>query len=78
MVDHSARPGTGTTAAQELHRIDQEFAKKDIEAAGFIFDSQSNVLRNSNDDRSMLVFDDRIRGRTDRFIYRFHKPKDRT
>ncbi|MBW2691664.1 MAG: class I SAM-dependent methyltransferase [Deltaproteobacteria bacterium] len=77
IVDHSAMPGTGATAAQELHRIDQEFAKKDVETAGFIFDGESNVLRNSKDDRSMLVFDDRVRGKTDRFVFRFLKPKDR-
>jgi predicted methyltransferase len=76
IVDHSAKSGTGTAAAQDLHRIDQEFARKDIEAAGFKFDGESNVLRNSHDDRTVLVFDDRIRGRTDRFVYRFIKTKD--
>lgn len=75
VVDHAARRGTGRDAAQDLHRIDEEFAREDIEAAGFVFDGASDLLRNPDDDRTMLVFDDRIRRRTDRFVYRFIKPK---
>lgn len=74
VVDHAARPGTGMESAQDLHRIDEEFARKDIESAGFLFDGESSVLRNPDDDRTMLVFDERIRRRTDRFVYRFVKP----
>jgi predicted methyltransferase len=77
IVDHSAKPGTEQRAAQDLHRIDEAFAKKDIESAGFAFDAKLNALRNSDDDRTMLVFDDRIRRRTDRFVYRFIKAKAR-
>ena len=73
IVDHSAKPGTGKSAAQELHRIDESFAKTDIESAGFVFDRESKVLRNPDDDRTMLVFDERIRRKTDRFVYRFLK-----
>lgn len=77
IIDHSAKPGTGKAAAQDLHRIDEEFAKEDIRAAGFVFDGESNLLRNPDDDRAILVFDDRIRRRTDRFVYRFIKAKAR-
>jgi predicted methyltransferase len=73
IVDHSAEPGTGKRAAQDLHRIDESFTKKDIESAGFVFDRESNVLRNPEDERTMLVFDYRIRRKTDRFVYRFLK-----
>jgi predicted methyltransferase len=73
IVDHSARAGTGKRAAQDLHRIDESFARKDIESAGFVFESESDVLRNAGDDKAMLVFDDRIRRKTDRFVYRFIK-----
>jgi predicted methyltransferase len=71
VVDHAAKPGTGKAAAQDLHRIDSDFARRDIESAGFVFDGESSALRNPNDDRSMVVFDERIRRRTDRFVYRF-------
>jgi predicted methyltransferase len=74
IVDHVAVAGTGSTAAQNLHRIDKDFAKKDIEAAGFIFEASSDVLRNPDDDHTLLVFDPKIRRKTDRFVYRFKKP----
>jgi len=77
IVDHAAKPGTGKEAAQGLHRIDEKFARKDIEAAGFVFDGELEVLRNPADERTMSVFDDRIRRRTDRFVFRFIKGKAR-
>ncbi len=73
VVDHSALANTGLSAAQELHRIDEAFAKQDIESAGFTFDAASDVLRNSNDARTLSVFDEAIRRKTDRFVYRFVK-----
>jgi predicted methyltransferase len=76
IVDHSAIPGTGAAAAQDLHRIDEEFARRDVEAEGFIFAGESNALRTPQDDRTRLVFEDPIRGKTDRFVYRFIKAKD--
>jgi len=73
VIDHSALENTGMSAAQDLHRIDEAFAKQDIESAGFTFDAASDVLRNSNDARTLSVFDEAIRRKTDRFVYRFVK-----
>ena len=73
IVDHAAVPGTGKSAAQDLHRIDEAFAKSDIESAGFSLEARSDVLRNPADDRTLLVFDEEIRGKTDRFVFRFVK-----
>ena len=42
--------------------------------AGFVFDGESDLLRNPDDDRSVNVFEPSIRGRTDRIVYRFRKP----
>jgi predicted methyltransferase len=75
VVDHVADAGTGSDAVQELHRIDKDFAKADIEAAGFVFEAESDVLRNPDDDHSLVVFDPSIRRKTDRFVYRFRKPE---
>ena len=75
IVDHVAVDGTGTDAVQELHRIDKDYAKADIEAAGFVFEAETDVLRNPDDDHSLLVFDPSIRRKTDRFVYRFRKPE---
>ena len=43
-------------------------------AAGFVFESASNLLRRSEDDHSKLVFDLAVRGKTDRFILKFRRP----
>ena len=43
-------------------------------AAGFVFEAESSVLRRSEDDRSKLVFDPSVRGKTDRFILKFRRP----
>jgi len=73
VIDHSALANTGLSAAQDLHRIDEAFAKQDIESAGFAFDAASDVLQNSNDARTLSVFDEAISRKTDRFVYRFVK-----
>ena len=45
----------------------------DWERAGFKLEAQSVVLRNADDHLDTLVFDPAIRGRTDRFVFRFRK-----
>ncbi len=74
IVDHHAQPGTGSAEAQRLHRIDAAFAWRDIESHGFRFGARSDVLENPEDDLKTLVFDEAIRGRTSRFVFRFEKP----
>jgi len=74
VIDHHAAPGTGSAHAQELHRIDAEFAKRDIESHGFRFVAQTDLLVNPDDDLSLSVFDPAIRGHTSRFVYKFVKP----
>ncbi len=77
VVDHSAVPGTpNDKAGNELHRIDEESAKAEILAAGFVLDGEHDALRNPDDDRSKPMFVEGIRGYTDRFILRFRKPEN--
>ena len=73
IIDHSARAGTGIIAAQNLHRIDEEFSIKDIESAGFTLQASSDILRDVDDHRTVQVFDESIRGKTDRFVHRYLK-----
>ena len=42
--------------------------------AGFVFDGESQALRNPADPHTAKVFDASIRGHTDQFMYRFRKP----
>lgn len=77
VVDHSAVDGSPiqTDAENTNHRIDQAAVRREVEAAGFVFDGESDVLRNSADARTITVFDPSIRGSTDQFMMRFRKPE---
>ena len=59
----------------QLHRIDPEVVKRDFNKAGFVLAGTSDMLRNPADDHSLLVFDEKIRGKTDRFVFKFRKPR---
>jgi predicted methyltransferase len=74
VVDHAAAAGTGTSDAQSLHRIDPASVREEVEAAGFVLDAESTMLANNDDPHSVKVFDTSIKGKTDRFAYRFVKP----
>jgi predicted methyltransferase len=64
----------GTSVAQSLHRIDPASVREEVEAAGFVLDTEGTMLANKNDPHSIKVFDPSIKGQTDRFVYRFVKP----
>jgi predicted methyltransferase len=74
IVDHAAKAGAGSSVAFELHRIDEDFAIKDITSHGFVYVGHYDKLRNPDDDRSKTVFDKTIRGKTDRFVHLYRKP----
>jgi len=73
--DHSAKTGSGLEAPDKLHRIDEDFVKKEVESAGFKLVGESDALRNPSDDRSLIVFAPSIRGHTDQFLLKFQKPR---
>lgn len=75
IVDHAAQDGSGISAAQKLHRIDEQFAIADLKSHGLLWLGSIDVLRNPNDDRTTLVFDPAIKGKTDRFVHVYQKPK---
>jgi predicted methyltransferase len=76
IVDHAANPGGDTReVVEKLHRIDPTVVRADFERAGFVLEAESPLLRNPADDHSLLVFDDKIRGKTDRFVFKFRKPQ---
>lgn len=73
IIDHAAKDGTGSSAAQDLHRIEEAFARKDITSHGFKYERSFDKLRNSADDRGVLVFNPAVRGKTDRFVHLYRK-----
>ena len=74
IIDHAAAVGAGTSGAQSLHRIERVSVREEVEAAGFVLDAESTTLANKDDSHSIKVFDPSIKGKTDRFAYRFVKP----
>lgn len=72
--DHAAAPGA-TNVTGTLHRIDPAQVKREVEAAGFKLEAQSDILKNPADDHTKPVFDPSIRGHTDKLLFRFRKPR---
>jgi len=75
VLDHSAAPGAAADVTETLHRIESSTVRREVEAVGFKFDSESSILANPSDPRTAKVFDQTIRGHTDQFILKFRKPK---
>lgn len=76
ITDHAAKDGTGTSLTTKLHRIDEEWAIKDIESAGFKLVTSSDLLRNPKDDRSLDIWKKQFYHKTDRFVHVYEKPKN--
>ena len=74
IVDHAATLGVSVEVANTLHRIDPLIIHHDLGRAGFVFEDESDVLRNSDDDRIKSMSDPAIRGNTDRVVYLFRNP----
>jgi len=74
IVDHVAAPGSPAATGGSLHRIDPSLIRRDLEAAGFVYDGQSAILRNPQDDYTVSVFDESVQKRTDKVVMRFRKP----
>ena len=51
IADHSGRPGTGISESGTLHRVEEAFVRREVEAAGFRLVAHGDFLRNPNDPR---------------------------
>ena len=76
IIDHVAEPGSGVRDTESLHRIDPETIIHTVRAAGFVLETQSDLLRNATDHHDRVVFDPTIRGRTDQVVLKFMKPRE--
>jgi predicted methyltransferase len=72
ITDHDSAAGAGDSKAAELHRIEKATVVKEVTAAGFRLEGESDVLRRSSDDHSKPVFD--LKFKTDQFVLKFRKP----
>ncbi len=71
VMDHV---GDADQSNGELHRIDPEIARDLLKRAGFRIDAESDLFVNSQDDHSLMVYDDTIYLQTDRFLFRAVSP----
>ena len=74
VLDHAGVAGLDDAGMDKVHRIDEALVKKEVLAAGFVLDAESQLLRNPKDDHTAKVFETGIRGVTDQFVLRFRKP----
>ncbi|MBS0334334.1 MAG: class I SAM-dependent methyltransferase [Proteobacteria bacterium] len=74
VLDHVAAPGSPADVTDTLHRIEPAVVRREVEAAGFTYVGQSNLLENPSDPHNKGVFDPSIRGKTDQFVLKFRKP----
>jgi predicted methyltransferase len=72
IADHAGRPGTGISEAGSLHRIEEAFLQREVEAAGFKLADQGNFLRNPNDPRDKNTPEPAQP--KDEFVLKFVKP----
>ena len=75
ILDHVAAKGSPADVTDTLHRIEPSTVRREVEAAGFLFEGESSILANPADPHTVGVFDPSIRGRTDQFILRFRRPR---
>ncbi len=71
IIDHE-----GTTGADNatLHRIPVDLTRAEIEKAGFVVVSESDLLNNPADDHTLGVREASVRGETDQFLFVVRKP----
>jgi predicted methyltransferase len=74
VIDHRAAKGAGLDATSKLHRMDEDVAKQEIEAAGFKLVAESKILTNPSDDNTKRVFEAGEHDRTDQMVLKFRKP----
>ena len=77
VVDHSGRPGTGSSEVKTLHRIEEKLVREEILKAGFKLVAEAGFLRNPKDPRNWNASPGApadLRGTSDRFVLKFVKP----
>lgn len=72
VMDHSAKRGSGISAAKTLHRIDEKVVLDEFQQAGFKLEQTGDFLKNPVDPRDQAFFNTNIP--TDKFALRFVKP----
>ncbi|MCC6468412.1 MAG: class I SAM-dependent methyltransferase [Alphaproteobacteria bacterium] len=72
IADHAGRPGTGISESGTLHRIEEAFLRREVEAAGFKLLAEGSFLRNLYDPKDKNTPDPPQP--KDEFVLKFVKP----
>jgi predicted methyltransferase len=72
IADHSGRPGTGISESGTLHRVEEAFLRREVEAAGFKLAEEGQFLRNPADPRDRNTPEPAMP--KDEFVLKFVKP----
>ena len=70
VTDHVGAPGADN---DRLHRIEPDVARSLVREAGFVIEAESDLYANPEDDHTLMVYNDAIYLRTDRFLFRARK-----
>src|SRR5205085_8916391 len=72
VADHAGRPGTGISESATLHRVEEAFLRREVEAAGFKLAEEGNFMRNPSDPRDKNTPDPPQP--KDEFVLKYVKP----
>lgn len=72
IADHAGRPGTGISESGTLHRVEEAFVQREVEAAGFRLLARGDFLRNPADPRDRNTPEPAMP--KDQFVLKFVKP----
>lgn len=73
VMDHV---GIAANDNQKLHRMTPQLARELLVKSGFVVEAESDMYANADDDHSLMVYNDAIYLKTDRFLLRARKPGD--
>jgi predicted methyltransferase len=73
IADHAGRAGTGISESGTLHRVEEAFVVREVEAAGFRLAATGDFLRNPADPRDRNTPEPPMP--KDEFVLRFVKPR---
>jgi predicted methyltransferase len=72
LIDHVANAGGDPAeVGQSLHRIDPQVVRDKFEGTCFTLEAEADFLRNADDDHKLSMGDKSVRGKTDRFVFKF-------
>ena len=77
VIDHSTRPGAGTSETKSLHRMEQSTLVSEVLKAGFVLEAEADFMRNPADTRDWNASPSAAgekRGTADRYVLKFKKP----